>query len=72
MAMKDVTASPQFGEILKKMEPLSDPRWQGWLKMQYSVKTQNGVNAVLHYVGKWENGVLKAVDDFNYENILYR
>lgn len=52
MAMKDVMANPQLGNVLENMKPLSDPLWQGWLKMQYSVKTQNGVNAVVHYVDK--------------------
>jgi hypothetical protein len=67
MAMKDAVANPHLGKILENMKPLSDPRWQGWLKMQYSVKSQNGINAVIHYVGKWENGVLKAVDDFKFK-----
>lgn len=64
MAMKDAMANPQLGTRI--MEGMKDTRWTGWTKMQYSVKTQNGVNAVVHYVGKWENGVLKAVDDFKF------
>lgn len=25
------------------------------------------INAIIHYVAKWENGVLKAVDDFKFK-----
>jgi hypothetical protein len=49
------------------MEGLNDPRWLGRTKMQYIVKSQNGVQAVVHYVAKWEDGVLKAVDDFKFK-----
>jgi len=65
MAMKEAMANPQLGTRI--MEGMKDSRWLGWTKMQYTVKTQNGVNAVVHYVGKWENGVLKAVDDFKFK-----
>jgi hypothetical protein len=65
MAMKDAMANPQLGTRL--MEGMNNNRWLGWTKMEYKIKTQNGVNAVIHYVGQWENGVLKAVDDFKFK-----
>lgn len=65
MAMEDVMANPHLGKVV--MTGMKDSRWPGWSKMQYSVETQKGVKAVVHYVGKWENGVLKAVDDFKFK-----
>ena len=65
MAMKDAMANPHLGTRL--MEGMKDARWSGWTKMEYKVKTEKGVNAIIHYVGKWENGVLKAVDDFKFK-----
>ncbi len=67
MAMKAIMANPTTGQIIKNMKPLSDPRWLGWVKMEYKVKTAGGVDAVIHYVGKFENGILKAVDDFKFK-----
>ena len=65
MAMRDVMANPQLGTRL--LEGMNDSRWQGWTKMEFKVKTAEGVNAIVHYVAKWENGVLKAVDDFKFK-----
>ncbi len=65
MAMEDVVANPQLWKVV--MTGMKDSRWLGWSKMQYTVETQNGVKAVVHYVGKWDNGVLKAVDDFKFK-----
>ncbi|MEZ4909941.1 MAG: hypothetical protein R2774_03665 [Saprospiraceae bacterium] len=48
------------------IENLTDPRWTGWTKMQYSVTSQNGVKVVVHYVVKWKNGVISAIDDFKF------
>lgn len=49
------------------MTGMKDSRWSGWSKMQHIVRTQNGSKAVIHYVGKWENGVLKYIDDFKFK-----
>lgn len=65
MVMKDAMANPQLGKVV--MTGMKDSRWLGWSKMQYSVESANGVKATVHYVGKWENGVLKAVDDFKFK-----
>ncbi|SUJ25591.1 Uncharacterised protein [Sphingobacterium spiritivorum] len=65
MVMKDAMANPQLGTPI--IEGLKDSRWLGWTKMQYSVTSQNGQKAVVHYVAKWENGVIKAVDDFKFK-----
>jgi hypothetical protein len=65
MAMKAAMENPQLGEIV--MKEINDPRWLGWTKMRYKVETENGVKVIIHYVGKWENGVLKSVDDFKFK-----
>ena len=65
MAMTDVLANPELG--IRLMEGMKDARWLGWTKMEYKVKTAQGLNAIIHYVGKWEDGVLKAVDDFKFK-----
>jgi len=51
MAMEDVMANPNLGKIV--MEGMKDSRWLGWSKMQYTVTSQNGVKAVIYYVGKF-------------------
>ena len=58
-------ANPQLGKVI--MTGMKDSRWLGWSKMQFSVESANGVKVIVHYVGKWENGVLKAVDDFKFK-----
>lgn len=63
--MENIKANPNLGKVV--MEGMKDSRWLGWSKMQYTVTSQNGVKAVVHYVGKFENGVLKAVDDFKFK-----
>lgn len=65
MAMKAVVKDPTIGRVV--MTGMKDSRWVGWSKLQYSVTTQNGTKGVVHYVGKFENGVLKYVDDFKFK-----
>lgn len=65
MTMEAVKKQPHLGTRI--MEGLSDSRWNGWTKMEFKSKTNEGINAVVHYVGKWENGILKAVDDFKFK-----
>lgn len=60
LAMQEIMSNPATGKIIKT--GLSDPRWAGWFKM--SNRTAHGVE--IHYVAKWENGVIKAVDDFKF------
>ena len=60
LAMKEIMSNPTAGQIIKKS--LSDPRWQGWSKM--TNKTAHGVE--IHYNALWENGVIKAIDDFKF------
>lgn len=59
MVMKEIVMNPTAGRIIKT--GLSDPRWPGWSKMAW-----NNAGVEIHYVAKWENGVLKAVDDFKF------
>jgi hypothetical protein len=66
LAKKAAMENPKLGTAI--IEGLSDPRWLGWSKMQYTIITSNGVRAVVHYVAKWKNGILEAVDDFKFIN----
>ena len=66
MAMKDVMDDPTLGRLIMDGQPMNDDRWLGWQKMQYVVKSRNGVTATVHYLGLHENGILKAVDDFKF------
>ena len=65
-AMKFAKDNPQLGEVV--IEHMGDQRWLGWSKMQYIHRPVNGGRTVtIHYVGKFEKGVLKAVDDFKFK-----
>ncbi|MGB3063488.1 hypothetical protein [Sphingobacterium thalpophilum] len=66
LAMKEIISNPRLGDIA--MVGMSDPRWYGWNKMQYIHRAMDGTKITIHYVGKFENGVLKAVDDFKFIN----
>jgi len=66
MTMKQAIMHPELG--MRIMENMGDPRWAGWTKMQLITQTQNGINVVVHYVAKWENGILVAIDDFKFVN----
>lgn len=65
MAMEHIQNNPQLGTVV--MEGMKDTRWLGWSKMEFKVKTAEGVNAVIHYVAKFENGVMEAIDDFKFK-----
>ena len=60
LAMEEIMSNPSIGRIVKV--GLKDQRWSGWSKM--SNRTAHGIE--IHYVGKWENGILAAVDDFKF------
>lgn len=59
LVMNEIMSNPLLGRIIKT--GLKDPRWSGWSKMSW-----NNAGIEIHYVGKFENGVLKAVDDFKF------
>ncbi|PMD95694.1 hypothetical protein BWI97_13925 [Siphonobacter sp. BAB-5405] len=65
LAMEEIMSNPKLGN--KVMEGLKDERWLGWDKMQYTHTSLDGTKTTIHYVGKIENGVLKAVDDFKFK-----
>lgn len=65
LAMEEVQSSPQLGRII--MQNLSDTRWKGWNKLQYTHTLESGKQIVIHYVGKYRNGKLIAVDDFKFK-----
>lgn len=42
-------------------------RWLDWNRMQYIHTSLDGTKTTIHYVGEFENGVLKSVDDFKFK-----
>jgi hypothetical protein len=60
LAMEEIMSNPSTGRIIK--EGLKDARWNGWTKMSNGVA--HGIE--IHYNALWENGAIKAVDDFKY------
>jgi hypothetical protein len=65
LAMKEAMANPSIGKMI--MEGITDMRWPGWSKMQYIHTSLDGNKTVIHYVGKFENGILRYVDDFKFK-----
>ena len=65
LAMKEIMSNPTLGKTV--MTGMKDSRWLGWNKMQYTHTALDGTKTTLHYVGKMENGILKAVDDFKFK-----
>jgi len=65
LAMREAMSNPAAGRVI--MEGLKDARWSGWSKMQYIHTGLDGVKTNIHYVGKFENGILKYVDDFKFK-----
>jgi hypothetical protein len=65
LTMKEITSNPTLGKVV--MTGMRDSRWLGWDKMQYTHVALDGSKTTIHYVGKFENGVLKAVDDFKFK-----
>jgi hypothetical protein len=65
LAMEEAMSNPAAGKII--MQGLKDARWLGWSKMQYTHTGLDGSKTVIHYVGKFKNGVLKYVDDFKFK-----
>lgn len=65
LAMQEAKSNPALGRVA--MGKIGDPRWKGWQKMEYIHRSLDGSNISIHYVGKWKNGVLRAVDDFKFQ-----
>jgi hypothetical protein len=66
LAMKEAMSNPSSGTII--IQSINDSRWLGWSKMQFIHTGQNGIQTIIHYVGKWENGILIYIDDFKFIN----
>jgi hypothetical protein len=64
LALKEIMNNPRLGTVV--MEGMKDTRWLGWSKMQYVHRGLDGTTTTIHYVGRWENGVLNAIDDFKF------
>ena len=65
LAMKEIMSNPTLGKTV--MTGMKDSRWLGWNKMQYTHIALDGTKTTIHYIGKMENGILKAVDDFKFK-----
>jgi hypothetical protein len=65
LAMKEIMSNPTLGRTV--MIGMKDSRWLDWNKMQYTHTALDGTKTTIHYVGKFENGVLKYVDDFKFK-----
>lgn len=61
LTLEEIRANPALGKVV--MEGMKDSRWAGWNKLQY-VKNTSAGKIVVHYVGDFVNGALRAVDDF--------
>jgi len=64
LAMEEIVSNPSSGKVIE--HTLKDARWFGWSKM--SNKKAHGVE--IHYNALWENGVIKAIDDFKFIDII--
>jgi hypothetical protein len=62
LAMEEAMSNPTAGKVI-----IQDKRWSGWSKMQYIHTGLDGSKTVIHYAGKFENGVLTYVDDFKFK-----
>jgi len=67
LTMKEIKSNPYAGRVLEKLGEIEDPRWKGWMKMQYIHKGLDGKKTIIHFNGKWVKGILKAVDDFKFK-----
>jgi RHS repeat-associated protein len=63
LAMEEIISNPSSGKVLIQTMKDASGRWSGWSKM--SNRTAHGVE--IHYNALWENGVLKAIDDFKFK-----
>ncbi|MGV3609448.1 MAG: polymorphic toxin-type HINT domain-containing protein, partial [Fluviicola sp.] len=68
LAMKEIMVNPTLGHMTMKGKTMSDSRWLGWNKFEYVHRSLDGSKTTIHFVGKLENGVLKAVDDFKFKD----
>jgi hypothetical protein len=62
--MQEAMSNPSAGRIIKDVL-LTDRRWhhsEGWVKMAW-----NNAGVEVHYVAKWKNGAIEAVDDFKFK-----
>lgn len=66
LAMEEITSNPKMGEEV--MKNLADSRWSGWSKMQYVKRLSDGKKIVIHYVAKFVDGTMTAVDDFKFSS----
>jgi hypothetical protein len=63
LAMEEIKTNPALGARIAGMKPLTDPRWQGWIKM-----TNNAAHGVeIHFNALFKDGVMTAVDDFKFK-----
>lgn len=68
--MKEIMSDPTQSYVIDDMQPLKDPRWEGWRKVQYNRKF-TGIDGkiqsvTIHFNGKFTDGKPEAVDDFKF------
>lgn len=69
-AMKEIKTDPKKGEIIKRMPPLSDTRWEGWRKMRYNREFKNQKSVEIHYNALFnKQKQMVAVDDFKFMDV---
>ena len=69
--MESVMTDPTQGNVINMRRPMGDPRWNhsdGWEKVEAIHTQPSGHEINIHYVGQYDNGVLKAVDDFKFKS----
>jgi hypothetical protein len=60
LAMEEIKSNPYLGKTLIKSLKDASGRWNGWSKMT----NRNAHGIEIHYNALWENGTIKAIDDF--------
>lgn len=63
--MEETMFNSTLGKTI--MTGMKDSCWLGWNKMQCTHTALDGTKTTIHYVGKFKNGILKAVDDFKFK-----
>ncbi len=65
IAMREIQKNPEWGT--KILSNLGDPRWKGWNKYEFVLKSKEGHKAVVHFNGRELNGIIVHADDFKFK-----
>jgi hypothetical protein len=64
LGIQEIINSPYKGKPIGIKKGMTDKRWpqeKGWQKMAW-----NNGEMEIHYVAQWEEGIIKAIDDFKF------